>query len=124
MGALETGKFVMVKAALDAICGHFDECETLAFVDLSTQMVLVSNTTTPESQDTLNALCAEAGLALQSGDQAMVCTSQQFRLFVRSPSEPSDALCCICSLRADVSKLLPAMQACLNEITDGDSKDE
>jgi len=50
----------MVQDALDRVCNGTEGCESLAFVDLSTRMVLVSNADTPESQDTLNLLCAEA----------------------------------------------------------------
>lgn len=112
----------MVQNALNALCDQFDGCETLAYADLSTRMVLVTNTKTPESQDTLNALCQEANLLLEKGNCAMSGTVGQLHLFVRATNEPSDALCCICSGEADVAELIPALQSCLDTIGDDGSE--
>ena len=109
----------MVQDALNALCEQFDGCETLAFADLSTHMVLVTNSQTPESQDTLNAICQEAGLLLQDGDSAMSGTAQQIRLFVKAQDEPSDALCCVCKPDTDFAVLFPALQSCLDDISQG-----
>lgn len=110
----------MVQTALNALCDQFDGCDTVAFADLSTRMVLVTNSQTPESQDTLNALCQEADQLLQGGNQALVGTSTQLRLFVRATAEPSDALCCVCDISTDVAALLPALQTCLEGISSGE----
>jgi hypothetical protein len=107
----------MVQNALDAACAENEGCETLAFIDLSTRMALVTNSDTPESQDTLNTLCAEAALMLLSGDVALVGTKNRLHLFLRSDTDRSDALCCICSPSTDVAKLIPTAQACLSKIS-------
>ena len=107
----------MVQDALNAVCDDIEGCESLAFVDLSTRMVLVSNASTPESQDTLNMLCAEAALLLETGQIAMAASSDHVHLFMRSPTEPSDALCCICAPGTNFSALVPAAQACLSTIS-------
>jgi len=111
----------MVQDALNALCDDFNGCETLAYADLSSRMVLVTNTKTPESQDTLNILCQEANLLLEHGNSAMSGTAGQMHVFIRSEDEPSDALCCICTMDVDFARLLPAMQVCLATISDDGS---
>ena len=111
----------MVQEALNALCDKFDGCETLAYADLSTRMVLVTNSKTPESQDTLNALCQEADLLLKSGDCAISGSAGQMHLFVRATKEPSDALCCKCTAGTDFAGLIPALQSCLDSISDGET---
>lgn len=107
----------MVQDALNAVCEDIDGCESIAFVDLSTRMVLVSNASTPESQDTLNMLCTEAVMLLDTGQVAMAAGSDQLHLFLRSSAEPADALCCICTPDTDFRALVPAAQACLASIS-------
>ena len=111
----------MVQDALDTVCGDVKGCLSLSFVDLSTWMVLVSNSATPESQDTLNALCAEAALLLETGHVAMASHAEHIHLFMRSSTDPSDALCCICAHNAAFDKLVPSVQACLSQISGGAS---
>jgi len=109
----------MVQDALDRVCNGTDGCESLAFVDLTTRMVLVSNADTPESQDTLNLLCAEAAVLLDEGQIAMAATADRVHVFLRSPADPSDALCCICAPATDFAAFVPAAQACLAAISGG-----
>lgn len=111
----------MVQKALNAVCDTFDGCETLAYADLSTQLVLATNEAASQTRDTLNDLCAEAKLVLDVGHIAVVGTGTGFRLFFRDRTEPSDCLICVCSLEADIAKLFPAAQQCLAEIASGDS---
>lgn len=110
----------MVQKALNAVCNTFDGCETLAYADLSTQLVLATNETASQTRDALNDLCAEAKLVLDAGHLAVVGTGSGFRLFFRDRSEPSDCLICVCSFKADLSKLFPAAQQCLADIASGD----
>ncbi len=110
----------MVQDALDKVCNGTEGCESLAFVDLSTRMVLVANADTPESQDTLNLLCAEAAVLLNEGQIAMAATAEHVHVFLRSAADPSDALCCICAPGTDFAAFVPVAQACLAEIS-GDS---
>ena len=110
----------MVQDALDKVCNDTQGCESLAFVDLSTRMVLVTNADTPESQDTLNLLCAEAALLLDEGQIAMAATADHVHVFLRSAADQSDALCCICAPGTNFTTFVPAAQACLTAIS-GDS---
>lgn len=109
----------MVQKALDAVCESFDGCETLAYADLSTQLVLATNQTASHTRDTLNDLCAEAKLILSDGHVGVVGSVTGFRLFVRDRTEPTDGLICLCTLETDVANLLPAAQACLARIASG-----
>lgn len=109
----------MVQKALDAVCETFDGCETLAYADLSTQLVLATNEAASQTRDTLNDLCAEAKLILSDGYVGVVGTSNGFRLFVRDRAEPTDGLICLCGLETDVANLLHAAQDCLARIASG-----
>ncbi|SHG67345.1 hypothetical protein [Marivita hallyeonensis] len=110
----------MVRQALDAVCETFDGCETLAYADLSTNLVLATNTTTRETQDSLNTLCAEATLLLDGGGVAVVGTQSGFRIFLRDGDTSTDGLIGLCNLTSDVARLVPAAQRCLAQIASGD----
>lgn len=91
----------------------------LAYADLSTQLVLVTNDAASQTRDTLNSLCAEANLVLTSGNLGVVGDKDGFRVFLKDPSEPTEGLICICGLNTDMAALVPAMQTCLSEIAEG-----
>ena len=118
----------MVVDDLDALYGKFSECETVAFADLSTQMVLVTNSDADEPREALELLCAEAALALGTakkpaafGDTpsntAFVASNDQIRIFLRAPNEPADVLCCVCKPQLDVVSFLSDARPCLEKIS-------
>ena len=119
----------MVVDALDALQNKFAGCETVAFADLSTQMILVTNSETQYRRETLDMLCAEAALALgsknkpmlgdQAGDAAFVATRNQLRIFLRASQEPSDVLCCVCAPDIDIAGFLSDARPCLEKISNG-----
>jgi len=119
----------MVVDDLDALQSKFPSCETVAFADLSTQMVLVTNTDSNQRRETLNMLCAEAAVALGSnkrpafGDTpssaAFIATKDQLRIFLRAPDEPADVLCCVCKPDVDVASFLSDARPCLEKISSG-----
>ena len=109
----------MVQAALDAACAEMAGCGTLAFADLSTHMVLMTNSDAPLSQDQLNELCVEAGKCLNDGNLALVADHTETRLFLRSSQEPDDALFCVLDPGCDLKMVLPAVQDCLTQIAGG-----
>lgn len=109
----------MVQKALNAICETFDGCETLAYADLSIQLVLATNETSDKTRDDLNDLCAEAMLFLKEGNIGVVGTQSGFRLFFKDPDEPTEGLICLCTLGADLVTLMPAAQKCLADIASG-----
>lgn len=114
----------MAQQVLDSLCEQIEGCETLAFVDLSTRMVLITNSQTPESQDTLNAMCQDAALVLKNGQTAMTGSAGRLQVFLRAEQVPNDALCCVCTTGTDMAALLSAAKTCLSEISDGGSSDE
>ncbi|MEL6682717.1 MAG: hypothetical protein AAFQ09_08730 [Pseudomonadota bacterium] len=119
----------MVVDALDALQSSFAGCETLAFADLSTQMILVTNSATTSPREALDALCKEAALTLGTkgtiaigSDQstaAIIAGEDQLRVFMRASEEPADVLCCVCQPDVDVAGFIPAARACLEQISGG-----
>ena len=119
----------MVVDALDALQGNFAGCETLAFADLSTQMILVTNTDASARRETLDMLCSEAAMTLGTKGKiaigsdlnatAIVASQDQMRVFLRAPQEPTDVLCCVCQPNFDLAYFLPAARACLEQISSG-----
>ncbi|WP_296422862.1 hypothetical protein [Yoonia sp.] len=119
----------MVVDELDALQGKFAGCETLAFADLSTQMILVTSTDTSYRRETLDILCAEAALALGTAERpqlgvsesntAFVATKNQLRIFLRAIEEPTDVLCCVCKPDVDVAAFLSDARPCLEKISNG-----
>ena len=121
----------MVVDELDTLREQFDGCETLAFADLSTQMILVTNSGSSLRREALDNLCAEAALLLgtkgevplghNTTNNAVVLNGRSVRIFVRNAAEPSDALCCICGPQTDIAGLAAAANACLNRILANDA---
>ncbi|PUB17561.1 hypothetical protein [Yoonia sediminilitoris] len=119
----------MVVDDLDALQGKFEGIETVAFADLSTQMILVTNSNSNQRREALEMLCAEATVALGSADKpalgdtpspaAFVATKNQLRIFLRAPGEPSDVLCCVCKPDVDVASFLSDAKPCLAKISSG-----
>ncbi len=119
----------MVIEELDALRGTFANCKTLAFADLSTQMILVTDTNADLPREALDGLCAEAALMLGAGDKvalgetsseaALVASKDALRLFVRAQDEPNDVLCCICTPELDVETFLIDARDRLNRMSRG-----
>ncbi len=119
----------MVVEDLDALHGKFAGCDTLAFADLSTQMILVTNSDTAYRREALDKLCAEAALALgtkkkrglgdTASDTAFIATKDELRIFLRAPTEPADVLCCVCKPDVDIPSFLSDARPCLEKISSG-----
>ncbi len=120
----------MVADVLDALHSKFDECETVAFADLSTQMVLITNSDANHRREVLDRLCAEAAMALgtvkkpaafgeRPSSAAFIATNDQLRIFLRAPNEPADVLCCVCKPGVDVASFLSDARPCLAKISGG-----
>ena len=119
----------MVAEVLDKLHDRYPGCETLAFADLSTKMVLITNSTTTFRREGLDSLCSEAALAFGTGGAptigendamtAFVATRDQLRIYIRDAREPNDALCCVCSHDVAVDSFLNDARACLQEISHG-----
>ncbi len=119
----------MVVDELDALRKKYEGCTALAFADLSTKMILVTDSGSNLRREALDALCAEAALLLSAGGEpvladrpshkAYVASAAQLRVFLRSDHEPNDVLCCICSPKMDADAFTADACACLDRISSG-----
>ncbi len=119
----------MVLEELDRLKSQFAGCETLAFADLSTKMILVTNSDANLPREALDKLCAEATVVLgKSGkpslgdtdaETAYVSSGGQLRVFMRAPDEPDDVLCCICASSIDIAGFLADARPSLAQISGG-----
>jgi len=82
----------MVSDDLDALHSKFPACETLAFADLSTKMILVTNTDSPHQRETLDTLCAEAALTLGPADTPAIGDSPSDAAFIATRDHPPSFL--------------------------------
>lgn len=119
----------MATEDLDELHSKFPQCETLAFADLSTEMILVTNSDAPQAREVLNALCADAAKSLGKpgtpnfgdgeSDTALIATRDQLTIFLRADGEPTDVLCCVCKPDLDVPAFLSAARPTLQKISSG-----
>ena len=119
----------MVVDELDRLRESNQGCEMVAFADLSTHMVLVTDSATVQPREVLDALCNEAAamlgrkgkipLGTASGAVAVWSTQTSVRFFLRAPDEPDDVLCCVCAPNVNVGKFMANASACLQRISGG-----
>lgn len=119
----------MVVDELDALQEKFAACDTIAFADLSTQMILVTNSSTSLAREGLDNLCAEAALTLGTKSRqflgvvpcssAVVASPGQLRIFLRADTEPTDVLCCVCSTQIDVDAFIADARPFLEKLSAG-----
>ncbi len=119
----------MVVDELDAFRTANPGCEMLAFADLSTHMILVTDSGTKHPREVLDALCNEAATLLGGkgtpvlgevpSNAAVWATQASLRIFLRAPEEPNDVLCCVCAPNVNVGKLVANATACLDRISNG-----
>ncbi len=116
----------MVSDELDAVVEKVPTCQTLAFGDLGTSMVLLTNSASELARERVDALCAEAVATLGPQDMpplgtgnaewAMTLTPAATKVFLRGGPEGSDCLLCLCAPEVDLESLLPELQTCLDTI--------
>lgn len=118
----------MVAAILDKLVAENAGCQVVAYADLATDMVLVTNKEHSLRREALDALCREASLTLAAADggagqchTAVTVTKDHLKLFLRVTDEAQEALCCICAPDADMATILPAVRAGLSDIAGGDA---
>lgn len=119
----------MVADRLDKLHARFPGCRILAFADLTTQMVLVTNSGCAAQRETLDAVCAEAaqtfgsydrpGFGLSPAGTAIIATPDQLRIYLRDTSDPADGLCCVCDHTIAVDEFVQQARACLDQIAQG-----
>ena len=119
----------MVVDELNAFREANPGCQLLAFADLSTNMILVTDSKTSHPREVLDALCDEAATLLGRrgkaalgevpSNSAVWATQASLRVFLRAPDEPNDVLCCVCAPNVNVGKLMANATACLDRISNG-----
>lgn len=117
----------MIADEFDALREEFEGCTALAFADLSTKMILVTDNASNLRREVLDDLCEEAALLLGSRGQpalgtkpsemVIVTNTTQMRIFLRATQEPNDILCCICTPKIDVAHFVDGARACLERIS-------
>ena len=119
----------MVVDELDALKNGDAACEMIAFADLSTKMILVTDSAASRPREVLDALCHEAAtllggrnapiLGTKPVNSAIWATQSSVRVFLRAPGEPNDVLCCICAPNVNVGKFVARAAQCLDRISNG-----
>ncbi len=119
----------MVVSELDTLRAASVGCQAIAFADLSTRMILVTDTQSKLPRETLDALCVQAASVLGAHGKialgthpsriALLAEKTSIHLFLRASSEPDDVLCCICAPDVNVDKFVTAATECLNRISGG-----
>lgn len=117
---------IMAAEQLDSLQSRFTECRIVAFADISTRMILVTNTGAQADRMALDNLCSEASMLLNfdtgsSGESkalnlAIRRTQRETVVFLRSDAEPNDALISVCAPTVDIGKFIPEALVCLGKI--------
>jgi hypothetical protein len=123
-------KKVTMSEELAAFRDRMPGCSIVAFADLSTGMVLASDTAQKITQEKLDALCADAHAALigaqrvslarafephspQTPDVAVTATRAAKLCFVRAPAASEEALCIVLSPQVAVMPVIEAAKSLL-----------
>jgi hypothetical protein len=122
---------VGVPESLGAIVKAFPQARLVAFADLSSRMILSSFGPLSTTQEYLDRLCDQArasfddplfGLSVEAFGEphsAVVMVPDAVRVFLRSDTEPADALCCICDHGIDLPAFVTKLRDTLEGITHG-----
>ena len=109
----------------------FPQARLVAFADLSSRMILSSAGTLGTMQEHLDRLCDQArssfddplfALSVEAFGEphsAVVMGPDSLRVFMRSDTEPADALCCICDHSIDLGAFVAKIRDTLESITHG-----
>jgi len=107
----------------------YPQARVVAFADLSSRMILASQGTQMVTQEYLERLCQEArssfddplfSLALEAFAEpqaAILLGETDVKVFLRSATEPADALCCICQHGIDLGGFVATLRETLDEIS-------
>jgi hypothetical protein len=120
-----------VSESLGAIVKAFPQAKLVAFADLSSRMILSSSGSLSTTQEHLDRLCDQArasfddplfSLSVEAFGEphgAIVMGPDMLRVFLRSDTEPADALCCICDHSIDLPSFVAKIRDTLVSITHG-----
>lgn len=116
---------------LQAVVKAFPQAKLVAFADLSSRMILSSSGSLTTTQEYLDQLCDQArtsfddplfSLSVEAFGEphaAVVLGPETLRVFLRSDTEPADALCCICDHGIDLPAFVTKIRGTLESITQG-----
>lgn len=125
-----------IAASLDGLRSSFAGCTAIAFADISTGLVLSTSAAARQPQETYDALCARAmeifdgdgqeivsaafpGSSGQPMDEALYLSGQSVQVFLRSRSDATEALCCICRPEIDIDRFATKARAVLDSVAEG-----
>lgn len=120
-----------VAESLGAVVKAFPQARLVAFADLSSRMILSSAGTLGTMQEHLDRLCDQArssfddplfALSVEAFGEphsAVVMGPDSLRVFMRSDTEPADAVCCICDHGIDLGAFVAKIRDTLESITHG-----
>ena len=120
-----------VAESLGSMVKAFPQARLVAFADLSSRMILASAGPMSVTQEHLDRLCNAARTSFDDplfslsvgafGEPhcAVVMGPDSVRLFLRSDTEPADALCCICDPGIDLAAFVSKIRETLESITHG-----
>jgi hypothetical protein len=118
-----------VTESLGAVVKAFPQARLVAFADLSSRMILSSAGTLSTTQEHLDKLCDQARAsfddplfslsveAFGEPNAAVVMGPENLRFFLRSETEPADAMCCICDHGIDLPAFVAKIRTTLESIT-------
>lgn len=122
-----------VSDALDDLRSEISGCSLVAFADLSSKIVLTASSATNPAREELDALSMAAHLTLDGAiadaaapvwaDQtdaraevAMLLSTSEARVFMRSRGENTEALICVCSPDCDLEGVVDCARSTLKRI--------
>ncbi len=118
-----------VTESLGAVVKAYPQARLVAFADLSSRMILSSAGTLSTTQEHLDRLCDQArasfddplfALSVEAFGEpngAVVMGPENLRVFLRSETEPADAMCCICDHGIDLPAFVAKIRSTLESIT-------
>lgn len=115
--------------SLGALVKAYPQARVVAFADLSSNMILASQGPQLVTQEHLERLCKEArssfddplfSLTLEAFGEpraAILLGDAEVKVFLRSETEPADALCCICQHGIDLGGFVEKLRETLDSIS-------
>ncbi len=118
-----------VMDSLGALVKAYPQARLVAFADLSSNMILASQGPQIVTQEHLERLCKQArssfddplfSLTLEAFGEphsAVLLGPEDVKVFLRSETEPADALCCICDHGIDLAAFVEQLRETLDSIS-------
>ncbi|AZL59212.1 hypothetical protein EI545_10385 [Tabrizicola piscis] len=120
-----------INESLGAVIKAYPQTRVVAFADLSASMILASMGKDDITQEHLDQLCQQArssfddplfSLSVEAFGEphaAVVMGPESLRVYLRSESEPADAMCCICDHGIDLAGFVTKIRETLDKISAG-----